>query len=145
MGIERNGEHAAQHAAVKGGDPLGAVFSPDENAIALDDASRREKRRKPAGEARQLTVGGHAATVTLVAHHRDLAVKAAKVVNQRSEVIAHRVSGKAFPLPLSPDGDAAEWLFPLEKAFLLYRSDLTGAAKTLKTHVQLEILANQRI
>ena len=50
VGVERNGQHAAQQAAVKGGNPLRAVLSPDQDAVALDDASRGQKRSETAGE-----------------------------------------------------------------------------------------------
>jgi hypothetical protein len=57
-------------------------------------------------------------------------------------VNAHCDPGKAFSLPLSPEGDAGEWLFPLEKALLLYQSDLSGRSENAQNSCyQLEMLA----
>ncbi len=49
-GVERDGQNAAQQAAVEGGDPLGAVFGPDEDAVAGADAALDEQSGKTAGE-----------------------------------------------------------------------------------------------
>jgi hypothetical protein len=48
-GVQRNGENAAQQAAMKGGDPLRAVVGPDEHAVALHDAAAIQEGGKAAG------------------------------------------------------------------------------------------------
>ena len=93
-GIERHRQNAAQHAAVKCGDPFCTVFRPDQNALALGDAPRRKQRGKAAGKPCQLPIRRHAPAIALVAHHGNLAVKAAKIVDQRGKVIAHICPGK---------------------------------------------------
>ena len=55
-GVKRNGQHPAQQAAVEGGDPLGAVFRPKQDAVALGDALLGQIRGKTAGEARQIAI-----------------------------------------------------------------------------------------
>jgi hypothetical protein len=58
-------------------------------------------------------------------------------------VNAHSDPGKAFSLPLSLEGDAAERLFPLEKALLLYQSDLSGRSENAQNSCyQLGMLAS---
>ncbi len=79
---------------MKGGDPFGAVFSPDEHAVTLPNAAGCQQRGKPPGKVSQIAVGGDAAAVALVAHDGDLAVKATKIVDQRSQMLAHNASGK---------------------------------------------------
>ena len=93
-GVEGNGQHSAQQAAVKGGDPLGAVLGPQQHAVACADALPGQKRGKTAGEARQFSIRGDAAPVALVAHHGNLAVEAAKIIDQCSQMIAHRCSAR---------------------------------------------------
>ena len=93
-GVEGNGQHAAQQAAVKGGDPLRAVLGPQQHAVAWPDALPGQKRGKTAGKARQLSIRGDAAPVALIAHHGDLAVEAAKVVDQCGKMVAHKLFGK---------------------------------------------------
>ena len=94
-GVERNGQNAAQQTAVEGGDPLGAVFSPEQDAVALDDTVLGQKRSEAAGEARQIAVCGDVTPVAVIMHHGDLAVETAKVVDQCGEVVAH-CNGKSF-------------------------------------------------
>ncbi len=79
---------------MKGGDPLRAVLGPEEHAVACADALRGQERGKTAGEARQFAISGDAAPIALVAHHGNLAVEAAKIVDQCGQMIAHRCSGK---------------------------------------------------
>ena len=69
-GVERNGQHPAQQAAVEGGDPLGAVFSPQQYAVALADALRGQERGKTAGEARQIAIRRDVAPVAPISAPR---------------------------------------------------------------------------
>ena len=94
VGVERNGQHAAQQAAVEGGDPLRAVFGPKEHTVAGLDAPLGQQRGKTASQARDLTVGGDAAAVALVADYGGLAAVAAEVVEKCSQMVAHGRSGK---------------------------------------------------
>ena len=93
-GVEGDGQHAAQQAAVKGGDPLRAVLGPQQHAVAGADALPGQKRGKTAGEPRQLSIRGDAAPVALVAHHGNLAVEAAKIIDQCGQMVAHKLFGK---------------------------------------------------
>ncbi len=47
--VERDGDNAAQNAAKKGRDPFGAVFAPEENAVAFPDAAIFEFGGEAAG------------------------------------------------------------------------------------------------
>src|SRR5580658_9087768 len=88
-GVKRNGQHAAQHAAVEGGDPLGTIFSPKHDAVALDDTVVGQESGESAGEARQIAVGADVTPIAAKMHHGGLAVEAAKVVDQCGEIVAH--------------------------------------------------------
>ena len=52
-GVQRNGQHAAQQAAVKGGDPLRAVLGPHQHAVARRrcPAPARNAAKRPASRA----------------------------------------------------------------------------------------------
>jgi hypothetical protein len=82
VGVKRDGEDAAHHASVEGGDPLGAVFRPEEDAVAGADAALGEERGETAGETGDFSVSGCAPAVALVTNHCDLATIAAKVVEE---------------------------------------------------------------
>jgi hypothetical protein len=72
---------------MKGGDPFGAVFSPEQDAIARTYALPGQQGGKPAGQPRQFPISGYAAAVSLIPNHGNLAVKTAKIVQQCSKVI----------------------------------------------------------
>jgi hypothetical protein len=66
----------------------------------------------------QLPIRRHAPAIALVAHHRNLAVEAAKIVDQRGKVIAHLGSGYSI-FDSGPHGKQDDkWLFPKEKTTL---------------------------
>ena len=79
---------------MKGGDPLRAVLGPQQHAITGADALPGQKRGKTAGEPRQLSIRGRAAPVALVTHHGNLAVEAAKIVDQCGQMVTHKLFGK---------------------------------------------------
>jgi hypothetical protein len=79
---------------MEGRDPLRAVLAPQQNPVALPNTSPRQERRKSPRLARQLPIGRNTPPVALVANHCDLSPKAAKVVNQCSQVVSHERSGK---------------------------------------------------
>ena len=89
IGVQRHRQHAAQQAAIKGGDPLGAVFSPQQNPVAQADLALSQKCGKAPRQQRQLSVGGRAPPVALKVNDRDLAVVAAEIVEQCSQVVEH--------------------------------------------------------
>src|SRR6202041_3445689 len=61
--VQGHSKHAAQHAPVKGRNPFCAVFTPDQNTVALTHASRIEQRSKSPGKLRQLPICRHAPPV----------------------------------------------------------------------------------
>ena len=93
-GIQRNGKHPTQHAAMKGGDPFRAVFAPDNYPVAGTNAALDKQCGKAASERGDLSVGGYAAPVALVTDHGDLAIVAAKVVEECSQIVSHGRSGR---------------------------------------------------
>ena len=95
VGVQRDGQHATEHAAVEGRDPLGAVFGPEEDAVAHADGAALKQRGKPAGEMGDLAIGGYTAAVALVTHHGDLAIEAAKVVKECGQMVSHGRSRQA--------------------------------------------------
>jgi len=92
--VQRNSQHAAQHASVEGRDPLGAVLCPQQHPIARPNFALGQERRKPPGQPRKLRVSGYPPTVSLIAHHGDLAIEAAEVVEECSQMGSHGRSGK---------------------------------------------------
>ena len=51
-GVEGDGQHAAQQAAVKGGNPLRAVLGPQQHAVARPDAAcGKQAANRPASRA----------------------------------------------------------------------------------------------
>ncbi len=80
VGIEWNGKNSAQHAAVENGDPVGAVFSPQDYAVAGGDVARDEQRCEAPCQAGDLCVAGCLAPVACVADDGVLAANAAEVV-----------------------------------------------------------------
>lgn len=67
---------------MEGGDPLGAVFSPDEYTVTVPDAALCKECGKAACKTSQFAVGCYSASVPLVANNCYLAVVAAEVVKQ---------------------------------------------------------------
>ena len=96
VGVEGNSERTAKHAAVKGGDPFGAVLGPEHDAVAGADVLLGEKCRESAGESGDVAIGGNAAAVALVADHGDFAVVAAEIFNEGGQVIAHGCSARSW-------------------------------------------------
>jgi len=102
--VEGDGEDATQKAAVEDGDPLGAAFTPDEDAVAGADAALDEEGGEAAGEGGELGVGGDAAAVALIADDGDVAAGAAEVVDQGCQAGAHGASGCFSLLDAGPGG-----------------------------------------
>ena len=80
VGVQRHRQHPAQDAAMEGRDPLRAVFSPEQNAVARSDAALGQQGGKPARQPRNLPIAGRPPPDALEADHRNLAVEAAEVV-----------------------------------------------------------------
>ena len=81
ISIERHHQNTAKDAAVERRDPFSAVLGPENNAIARANVLLLEECREPAGQPRNVAVGGNAPPVALVADYSDLAAVAAKVLN----------------------------------------------------------------
>ena len=79
--IERHHQNTAKDAAVERRDPFSAVLGPEDNTIACANVLLLEECREPAGQPRNVAVGGNAPPVALVADYSDLAAVAAKVLN----------------------------------------------------------------
>ena len=105
VGIERDNENAALDAAVKGGDPLCAVLSPQNHAIGGTDLFPGEQCGETAGLPGNITIGGNAPPVALVANYGDLAAVTPKVLNKCGQVVSHQMSGR-FMVPCNPQSGA---------------------------------------
>jgi hypothetical protein len=82
IGVQRHGQHAAQDAAMESGNPLRAVFSPEQNPVARADAALGQQGGKTPREARNFAVTGGAPPVAPEADDRNLAVETPKVVEK---------------------------------------------------------------
>jgi len=85
--------HSARDAAVKGRNPLGAVFSPQQNAVARSNAPLGQKRGKASAQMRNLPIRGCPPPVALKADYGNLTVETAEIVEQCSQMIAHENTG----------------------------------------------------
>ena len=94
IGVQRDCQHSAQKTAIEGRNPLRAVFPPQKNPVAGHNAPPDQQRGKAPRQPRNFSVAGSAPPDALMAHYRDLAVIAAKVVKQCSQMVAHESSGK---------------------------------------------------
>ena len=93
VGVQRNHQHSARDAAVKGRNPLGAVFSPQQNAVARSNAPLGQKRGKASAQMRNLPIRGCPPPVALKADYGNLTVETAEIVEQCSQMIAHENTG----------------------------------------------------
>ena len=98
--VQGNGQNATQQAAMEGRDPLRAILSPKQHAIARPNAPLVKQGGKTAGQPSQLAIGGYPAAVALVANHGDLTVVAAEIVEKCSQMIAHDYPGKNHGKPM---------------------------------------------
>jgi len=73
-GVQRNGQHPAQQASVESGNPFGAVFRPQQHAVARPNTPLGQQRGKAAGQSCQLAIGGYPPPVALVADNGNLAI-----------------------------------------------------------------------
>jgi hypothetical protein len=97
--VERDRQHSAKDAAVKGRDPFRAVLCPKQNTVARTDASLSEQRSELPRQSRNLPITGCTPPDALEADNGNLAVKAAEVVEQCSQMVSHQYSGKFMVSP----------------------------------------------
>ena len=82
---------------MEGSDPFSAVLSPEKHPVTRADAAPDEQCGKATGQPRNLTVCGDPPAVALVAHHGDLAIIAAKIVEECSQMVSHGLSAQVQP------------------------------------------------
>jgi hypothetical protein len=85
-GVEWDGEDAAQQAAEEGGDPVGGVFAPEDDAVAGDEVAAVEFGGEAAGEGGEIGVAGGVAADAVVAHDGRLATVAAEILDEAGQM-----------------------------------------------------------
>jgi hypothetical protein len=88
-GIERNRQHAAQHASEKRRDPLGAVLSPQHHALAAGDVAANQLGGETPRQLREIAISGGVAANAAMHHHGGLGAVAAEVFYERGQMRAH--------------------------------------------------------
>src|ERR1035437_10455635 len=76
-----------------------AVFGPQQNPVAWPNAPLSQQGGKTPRPPRNPSVAGRPPPVSLEADHRNLAVVAAKVVKQCSQMVSHGSPGKDHGKP----------------------------------------------
>jgi hypothetical protein len=94
VGVQWDGQHTTQNAAMEGGNPLGAILGPEQHAVAGADLALGQQRGKAPCKAGYLAIGRRPPPVALAANDSNLAVVTAEVVEQCSQMIAHEGTGK---------------------------------------------------
>ena len=75
-GVEWDGDDSAEEAAEEGGDPLGGVFAPEDDAVAGGDGAAVEFGGEAAGELGEFAIGGAVAAIAAMGDDRRLGRRA---------------------------------------------------------------------
>ena len=88
-GVEGDDEDSAEEAAEEGGDPVGGVLAPEDDAVAGSDAAAVELGGEAAGELGELAVGGGVAAIAAMDDDGDLRWMEEKLCDKTGQVGTH--------------------------------------------------------